>query len=103
VLRAVMLGYWVILVGIVLDILGTVWDVEHKRRTERLTPPGRGLRRKRTVPSVIPQTSFALPSSLFEVSPPLLRRSLCRICLSEVQCLIASFTSAPSSRTPAEI
>ena len=26
-LRAVMLGYWVILVGIVLDILGTVWDV----------------------------------------------------------------------------
>ncbi len=26
-LRAVMLGYWVILVGIVLDILGTIWDV----------------------------------------------------------------------------
>ncbi len=22
-----MLGYWVILVGIVLDILGTIWDV----------------------------------------------------------------------------
>ena len=26
-LRAVMLGYWVILVGIALDILGTIWDV----------------------------------------------------------------------------
>lgn len=26
-MRAVMLGYWVILVGIVLDVLGTVWDV----------------------------------------------------------------------------
>jgi hypothetical protein len=25
-MRAVMLGYWVILVGIVLDVLGTVWD-----------------------------------------------------------------------------
>ena len=24
---AVMLGYWVILVGIALDILGTIWDV----------------------------------------------------------------------------
>jgi len=27
VLKAVMLGYWVILVGIALDILGTIWDV----------------------------------------------------------------------------
>lgn len=26
-MRAVMLGYWAILVGIVLDVLGTVWDV----------------------------------------------------------------------------
>ncbi len=26
-MRAVMLGYWIILVGIVLDVLGTVWDV----------------------------------------------------------------------------
>jgi hypothetical protein len=26
-MRAVMLGYWVILVGLVLDVLGTVWDV----------------------------------------------------------------------------
>ncbi|MCA1718601.1 MAG: hypothetical protein LC781_17865 [Actinobacteria bacterium] len=26
-MRAVMLGYWVILLGIVLDIFGTVWDV----------------------------------------------------------------------------
>jgi len=26
-MRTVMLGYWVILVGIVLDILGTIWDV----------------------------------------------------------------------------
>ena len=26
-LRAVMLGYWVILVGIALDILCTIWDV----------------------------------------------------------------------------
>ena len=26
-LKAVMLGYWVILVGIALDILGTIWDV----------------------------------------------------------------------------
>jgi hypothetical protein len=26
-MRAVMLGYWVILMGIVLDILGTIWDV----------------------------------------------------------------------------
>ena len=25
--RAVMLGYWVILVGIALDIVGTIWDV----------------------------------------------------------------------------
>jgi hypothetical protein len=25
-MRPVMLGYWVILVGIVLDILGTIWD-----------------------------------------------------------------------------
>ena len=25
-MRAAMLGYWVILVGIVLDILGTIWD-----------------------------------------------------------------------------
>jgi hypothetical protein len=26
-MRTVMLGYWVILVGVVLDILGTIWDV----------------------------------------------------------------------------
>jgi hypothetical protein len=26
-MRAVMLGYWVILVGIILDVVGTVWDV----------------------------------------------------------------------------
>ncbi len=26
-MRPVMLGYWVILVGIVLDIVGTIWDV----------------------------------------------------------------------------
>ena len=26
-MRAVMLGYWVILVGIALDIVGTIWDV----------------------------------------------------------------------------
>jgi hypothetical protein len=25
-MRAVMLGYWVILVGVVLDIAGSVWD-----------------------------------------------------------------------------
>ncbi len=25
-MRAAMLGYWVIFVGIVLDILGTIWD-----------------------------------------------------------------------------
>lgn len=25
-MRAVMLGYWVILAGVVLDIAGTVWD-----------------------------------------------------------------------------
>jgi len=26
-MRAVMLGYWVILVGVILDIVGTIWDV----------------------------------------------------------------------------
>ena len=26
-MRAVMLGYWVILVGVVLDIVGTFWDI----------------------------------------------------------------------------
>jgi len=26
-MRAVMLGYWVILVGVVLDIIGTIWDI----------------------------------------------------------------------------
>jgi hypothetical protein len=26
-MKAVMLGYWVILVGVVLDIVGTIWDV----------------------------------------------------------------------------
>ena len=26
-MRTVMLGYWIILVGIILDILGTTWDV----------------------------------------------------------------------------
>jgi uncharacterized membrane protein len=26
-MRAVMLGYWIILVGIVLNVLGTGWDV----------------------------------------------------------------------------
>ena len=26
-MRTVMIGYWVILVGIVLDIVGTIWDV----------------------------------------------------------------------------
>ncbi len=25
-MKAVMLGYWVILVGVVLDIFGTIWD-----------------------------------------------------------------------------
>jgi hypothetical protein len=25
-MRAVMLGYWVILVGVVLDIVGSIWD-----------------------------------------------------------------------------
>ena len=25
-MRAVMLGYWVILVGILLDVIGSVWD-----------------------------------------------------------------------------
>ena len=25
-MRTVMLGYWIILVGIVLDVLGTIWD-----------------------------------------------------------------------------
>jgi hypothetical protein len=25
-MKAVMLGYWVILVGIVFDVVGTVWD-----------------------------------------------------------------------------
>ncbi len=26
-MRTIMLGYWIILVGIVLDVLGTIWDV----------------------------------------------------------------------------
>jgi hypothetical protein len=26
-MKAIMLGYWVILVGLVLDVIGTVWDV----------------------------------------------------------------------------
>ena len=26
-MRTVMLGYWVILVGVILDIFGTIWDV----------------------------------------------------------------------------
>jgi hypothetical protein len=26
-MRSVMLGYWVILVGVILDIVGTLWDV----------------------------------------------------------------------------
>ncbi len=26
-MRTVMLGYWIILVGVILDILGTIWDV----------------------------------------------------------------------------
>ena len=26
-MRTVMLGYWIILVGILLNILGTIWDV----------------------------------------------------------------------------
>jgi hypothetical protein len=26
-MRVVMLGYWVILVGVVLDVFGTLWDV----------------------------------------------------------------------------
>ena len=26
-MRAVMLGYWVILVGLILDIVGTIWDI----------------------------------------------------------------------------
>ena len=25
-MRAVMLGYWVILVGVILDIVGSIWD-----------------------------------------------------------------------------
>ena len=26
-MRAIMLGYWVILVGVVIDIVGTVWNI----------------------------------------------------------------------------
>jgi hypothetical protein len=26
-MKTVMLGYWVILVGVILDIFGTIWDV----------------------------------------------------------------------------
>jgi hypothetical protein len=26
-MRTVMLGYWIILVGVILNILGTIWDV----------------------------------------------------------------------------
>jgi hypothetical protein len=26
-MRTVMLGYWVILVGVILDVFGTIWDV----------------------------------------------------------------------------
>ncbi len=26
-MRTLMLGYWVILVGVILDIFGTIWDV----------------------------------------------------------------------------
>ncbi len=26
-MRAIMLGYWVISVGVILDIVGTIWDV----------------------------------------------------------------------------
>jgi hypothetical protein len=26
-MRTVMLGYWVILIGVILDIFGTIWDV----------------------------------------------------------------------------
>ena len=26
-MRAIMLGYWIILVGVVLDIVGTIWDI----------------------------------------------------------------------------
>jgi hypothetical protein len=26
-MKAIMLGYWVILVGVVLDIVGTLWDI----------------------------------------------------------------------------
>jgi hypothetical protein len=26
-MKAIMIGYWVILVGLVLDVVGTVWDV----------------------------------------------------------------------------
>ena len=26
-MRTVMLGYWIILVGIILNVLGTIWDV----------------------------------------------------------------------------
>ena len=26
-MKAIMIGYWVILVGLVVDVLGTVWDV----------------------------------------------------------------------------
>jgi hypothetical protein len=25
-MKAIMIGYWVILVGLVLDVLGTIWD-----------------------------------------------------------------------------
>jgi hypothetical protein len=26
-MRAIMLGYWVILVGVILDVSGTIWDI----------------------------------------------------------------------------
>jgi hypothetical protein len=26
-MRAIMLGYWVILVGVILDVAGTIWDI----------------------------------------------------------------------------
>jgi len=35
-MRTVMLGYWVILVGIVLDILGTIWDATTCSAKKRL-------------------------------------------------------------------
>ena len=44
-MKAVMLGYWVILAGVVLDIVGTIWDAVEDLTGEEalgglLTPEG---------------------------------------------------------------